>query len=86
MAASQKLVALKLENQLAKQFIAQTTQTKDKLRSNYVTSTLQNKKYETEIKDLRDTQETLENKIVNLIFRIQDLKEREKAYHEAEDQ
>ncbi len=94
LAASQKhteilnseLAALKLETQLAKQVISQTTQTKDKLHSNYVTATLQNKKYETEIKDLRDTQETLENKIVNLEFRIQDLKEREKAYHDAEDQ
>ena len=81
-----ELSALKLEIQLAKQVIAQTTQTKEKLHNNYVAATLQNKKYETQIKDLRDNQETLENKIINLEFRIQDLKEREKAYHEAEDQ
>jgi hypothetical protein len=81
-----ELAKLKLEVQSAKQVITQTTETKEKLHNNYVAATFQNRKYETEIKDLRDKQETLENTIVNLEFRIQDLKEREKAYYEAEDQ
>jgi len=83
---SNQVSALKLEIELGKQVIKQITQTKDKTHNNYVTASLQNKKYETEIQDLRDSQEVLENKIVHLELRIQDLKEREKAYHEAEDQ
>ena len=83
---SSQLVAQKGETELGKQVITQITQTKEKTHNNYVIATLQNKKYETEIKDLRDTQETLENKIVNLEYRIKDLKDREEAYHEAEDQ
>jgi predicted nucleic acid-binding Zn-ribbon protein len=81
-----ELAKLKLEVQSAKQVITQTTETKEKLLNDYVTATFQNRKYETEIKDLRDKQETLENTLVDLKFRIQDLKEREKAHHEAEDQ
>ena len=78
---SSELTALRLDNQLAKQVI---TQTKEKLHKNYVTATFQNKKYETEIKSLHDNQEALESKVFNLESRKRDLKEREKAYHDAE--
>ena len=81
-----ELTALKLDNQLAKQAITQNTQTKEKLHKNYVAATFQNKKYETEIKNLHDNQEALESKVFHLESRIRDLKEREKAYQDAEDQ
>ncbi|EFX70927.1 hypothetical protein DAPPUDRAFT_112259, partial [Daphnia pulex] len=81
-----QITALKLENELGKQLITQITQTKNKTHSNYVTATLQIKKYEEEIIDLKNDKEQLENRISNLEERNKDLKEREKAYHDAEDQ
>jgi hypothetical protein len=81
-----QITALKLENELGKQLITQITQTKNKNHSNYVTATLQIKKYEEEIIDLKDDKDQLENRISNLEERNKDLKEREKAYHDAEDQ
>ncbi|XP_046630604.1 EH domain-containing and endocytosis protein 1-like [Daphnia pulicaria] len=83
---SNQITALKREKELGKQLITQITQTKEKNHNNYVTATLQIKKYEEEIIDLKDDKEHLENRISNLEERNKDLKDREKAYHEAEDQ
>jgi hypothetical protein len=80
-----QLVTLQKEVDSIKQLNTQIIQTKEKTHKNFVAATLQNRKYETEIKDLRESQDILENKIVNLENRIIDLKEREKAYQEAED-
>jgi hypothetical protein len=52
------------------------------LSPNYVTATLQHRKYETEIKCLRNNPKSLENKKEHLEYRIHDLKARKKAYQD----